>query len=157
MTLLSVALLVVIVACAFIPMWYVHRRLVVVTVVGISMEPNFVEGDRVLVRRSRVDRVQRGDVIVLSDPESLGTRRDVWIIKRAAAVPGDLVPRDGFPALSGVPETVVPADRIVVQADNPSGADSRLWGYCDAHTLLGVAIRRMARNRNVALRNYPPV
>jgi signal peptidase I len=120
---------------------YVRQRLVVVTIAGISMEPTFVEGDRVLVRRSRLAKVRRGAVIVLADPEA----KELWIIKRAAALPGDPVPRAEFPALAGATETHVPPDRIVIRADNPAGADSRLWGYYDGHSLLGVAISRMSR------------
>jgi signal peptidase I len=122
---------------------YVRTRLVVVTVAGGSMEPTFVEGDRVLVRRTRVDRLRSGAVVVAADPEAI-YGSGLWIIKRAVAVPGDPVPRDYFPPLADVPESHVPPGRIVLRADNPHGADSRDWGYYDGTGLLGVAVRRMA-------------
>ncbi|TMR93316.1 S26 family signal peptidase [Nonomuraea basaltis] len=47
-----------------------RRRYVVVTVEGTSMVPTLNDGDRVLVRRRRIDQVSRGDVIVLKPPPS---------------------------------------------------------------------------------------
>ncbi len=102
----------------------------------------FLSSDRVLVRRTRADRLRTGAVIVGADPDA-DPGSDYWVIKRAAAVPGDPVPRDDFPILADVPESVVPEGRIVLRADNADGADSRDWGYYDATGLLGVAIRRM--------------
>lgn len=66
-----------------------------------------------------------------------------WLIKRAVAVPGDMVPR--VPALAGAEESVVPAGSLVVLGDNPRvGFDSRQAGYFRADTLLGVVVRRMS-------------
>ncbi|MFI7135559.1 signal peptidase I [Nonomuraea sp. NPDC050153] len=125
-----------------------RRRYVVVTVEGTSMAPTLRDGDRVLVRRRRVDQVSRGDVVVLeppSDParvfvpETDGTR---WNIKRAVALPGDPVPPDvDGPAAGAVAR--VPAGALVVYGDNPHSVDSRQRGFFPADRLLGVALRRL--------------
>ncbi|WFB10371.1 S26 family signal peptidase [Streptomyces sp. LX-29] len=128
------------------------RRLVVVTVCGASMEPTYRSGERVLARRGRTPAV--GDVVVVETAASetplapgagagAMTARN-WIIKRVAAVPGDPVPRDRFPALADVPEDRVPAGRLVLLGDNPERSqDSRRLGYFPVERLLGSVVRRL--------------
>ncbi|WP_283138247.1 signal peptidase I [Rhizohabitans arisaemae] len=124
----------------------VRRRYVVVTVDGTSMAPTLDDGDRVLVRRRRIDQVGRGDIVVLEPPPAPagrhiplppGRRRH---IKRIVATPGDPVPRG-----IAVDETVtrVPAGSLVVYGDNPDGVDSRQRGFYPADRLLGIALRRL--------------
>ena len=114
-------------------------RFVAVTVQGDSMAPTLRTGQRILVRRTR--SVRRGQIVVLANPsESVRYGAGpAWLVKRAAAVPGDPVP-------DGVPETgPVPEGKLVVIGDNSEpGYDSRRTGYFDAGTVLGVMIRRMA-------------
>jgi signal peptidase I len=127
---------------------WVNRRFVVVTVEGTSMAPTLANGDRVLVRRRRIGRVRRSDVVVLeppvdprgvyvSGPAGPGGRR--WNIKRVAALPGDPLPAGV--AVAGVVR--VPAGMMVVLGDNPDSVDSRQRGFFHADQLLGVAIRRL--------------
>ena len=120
-----------------------RRRLVVVAVDGPSMQPTLRDGDRVLVRRSSIDQVRRGQIVVLAPPAPLPD--DVkWLIKRAFAVPGDPVPRAEVPALREAAETRVPAGKFVVLGDNSAASfDSRVAGYFDAAALLGVVLRHM--------------
>ena len=67
-----------------------------------------------------------------------------WMLKRAAAVPGDPIPRDQIPALRHVPEPMVPAGHLVVLGDNAAASlDSRQFGYVTRERLLGVAVRRL--------------
>ncbi|HXV92379.1 MAG TPA: S26 family signal peptidase [Pseudonocardia sp.] len=117
-----------------------RRTWTVVTVVGGSMLPTFRDGDVVLVRRRRPDRVGVGDVVVFTPPPRQGAvpgdgrepRR--WMVKRVAAVPGDPVPED-------VPRTgPVPAGSLVVLGDN-GGYDSRAFGWLPSANLLGVVVR----------------
>lgn len=125
---------------------WLRGRLAVISVVGTSMQPTLEPGDRVLIRRTTIDRIRCGQIVVarpfrhtpklrLSDP--------LLLIKRVAAVPGDPVPRASVPALAGVPEVTVPAGHFVVLGDDPAGTDSRQFGYCYADDLLGVVIRRL--------------
>ncbi|WP_206061248.1 signal peptidase I [Nonomuraea basaltis] len=124
-----------------------RRRLAVVVVSGLSMEPTFHAGDRLLVRRMRLARISVGDVVVFETPDWLGIgeppppeRR--WMVKRVVALPGDPVPES---VQAVVPERRVAPDRLVVLGDNPSASfDSRQCGLIDAGTLLGVAHRRIS-------------
>ncbi|WP_405139733.1 signal peptidase I [Sphaerisporangium sp. NBC_01403] len=132
---------------AGVALW-LRRGFVVVTVAGGSMEPTFRTGDRVLVRRARLHRIQAGDVVVMRPPDRSAAAVPAGtviphLIKRAVALPGDPVPRDRVPALRGVAESAVPPGRLVLLGDNPAGADSRQFGYFPEHRLLGVVVRRL--------------
>jgi len=134
----------------------VRRFLFVVTVRGGSMEPALREGDRLLCRRAAVERVRRGDIVVVERPdtdrgwEKPPARRvtdgRALLVKRAAAVPGDPVPRADVPALAGRPEARVPPGCLVVLGDNGAHSfDSKRIGYVPADRLCGVAVRRLSR------------
>jgi signal peptidase I len=115
---------------------FLRRRYVAVTVQGPSMEPTLHSGDLVLVRRTPLKSVRTGQIVVFRRP-SAGDPR--WVIKRAAAVPGETLP-DLLAARLG---PVVPAGSLAVLGDNPArSADSRHHGYVDGAELLGVVIRR---------------
>jgi signal peptidase I len=131
-----------------------RRRFVLVTVEGASMEPAYRQGDRVLVRRARLSAVRRGQVVVVANPAAPPARpspqapawaaRRRWMIKRAAAVPGDPVPPELAAALGAVPGTAVPAGRLVVLGDNgKASVDSRRFGYVTADGVVGVVARRL--------------
>ncbi|MEU4696817.1 S26 family signal peptidase [Nonomuraea dietziae] len=123
---------------------WARRRYVVVTVEGTSMAPTLSDGDRVLVRRRRIDQVSTGDVVVLEPPLTPaeigppGQDGRQWNIKRAVALPGDPVP-------PGIDDSVtrVPPGALVVLGDNTDSVDSRQRGFFDADRLLGVALRRL--------------
>jgi signal peptidase I len=125
-----------------------RRGLVVVTVRGASMEPTYRDGDRVLVRRRYVPTV--GQVVVVERPMHRGdwpaplAARGVpvshteWLIKRVAAIPGDLVPRDRVPALANTPEDRVPPGMLILLGDNREASfDSAHIGYIPANRVLG--------------------
>ncbi|WP_229398338.1 S26 family signal peptidase [Micromonospora okii] len=132
------------------------RLLVSVTVHGVSMEPTYRQGDRVLVRRRPADA---GEVVVVEQPDPDGrwrspelsdrpaelTRRR-WLIKRVAAAPGDEVPRDRVPALADAAEGRVPPGHLVLLGDNPRASlDSRSLGYFPATRVLGTVVGRPRR------------
>ncbi|MEU4720737.1 S26 family signal peptidase [Nonomuraea dietziae] len=145
------------------PLWWIRGRYLVATVNGPSMEPNLRSGDRVLVRRTR--RVRSGQIVVvkIADPAPLdglppglepGDAAELpekpdhpgWrlLVKRAAAVAGEPVPRHRVPALRDVPETVVPPGALVVLGDNPGSSwDSREFGFVRGDELVGVMVRRL--------------
>ncbi|WP_433497221.1 S26 family signal peptidase [Sphaerimonospora sp. CA-214678] len=138
-----------------------RRRLAVITVEGRSMEPALRSGDRVLVRRVPLDRVRRGDIVVIEQPEpaprhpaAAGGRPErgvgdiaqrSWVIKRAAALPGDPVPAPVAAAVSADPGSPVPAGRLVALGDNAVlSFDSRTHGYYSGDRVLGVVLRRIS-------------
>jgi signal peptidase I len=148
-----------------------RRRYVAIDVVGVSMEPTYRSGGRVLVRRTPCAKVRRGEAVVFEwdygDPESSKhpdaaaarppaiARRSAdrapvdvdrsWMLKRTVAIPGDPIPRDRIPALHEVPERVVPAGHLVVVGDNPAASlDSRHFGYVRQERVLGIVVRRLS-------------
>lgn len=126
---------------------YARRRLIVVVVEGRSMEPTLHDGDRLLVRRCRLNGIRRGDVVILDPPGARPGADGVWRkpvsgrqVKRVAALPGQPVP-----AGVGSASPVVPAGSVVVLSDNAGvGVDSRVWGPYPAGGVLGVVVRRIA-------------
>lgn len=115
-----------------------RSRLLVVTVRGVSMEPTYHSGDRLLVRRARLNRVRAGQVVVVrveaASPDDPTQGR---MVKRAVAVPGDPVP----PQIP-VPGPRVPVDSLLVLGDNLARSnDSRRLGYLPADALIGVVLR----------------
>lgn len=134
---------------------WLRWRYLVVAVAGRSMEPTYVAGDRLLVRRTRTDRIRRGQVVVFAKTPPAnggapgGARDDLreapWIIKRAVAVPGDPVPTPAVPALRGSAGARVPPGHLVVLGDNAERSfDSRSFGYLTADLVFGVVLRRIA-------------
>lgn len=138
----------------------IRRRLGVLVVVGVSMEPTFHSGDRVLYRRTR--RLRPGQVVVLDTaalerlvPAAAGTsaRSPGLMIKRLAAVAGGVRPPQLAEAAQGVrpPQRAEAAQanqrvsdgRVVVLGDNPRSLDSRQWGEIPAAVILGVVVRTL--------------
>jgi signal peptidase I len=130
-----------------------RRNYLLVTVSGISMQPGLRPGDRLLVRRVRPELIKVGQIAVLCQPpaDRRGPRPhadspDGLLIKRVAAVPGDLVPAVCHASLS-LPERV-PPDNFIVLGDNPDRSyDSRLAGLIPADLLFGVAVRQLSGRR----------
>jgi signal peptidase I len=119
-------------------------RFVVVTVHGVSMEPTYSPGQRVLVARPR-KRLRRRDVVVIERPDPASswstaalprrTRDARWLIKRIAAAAGDAIP-DSV-GIAGR----VPPGYVVVLGDNERSYDSRQFGLCPVDRVLGVVVR----------------
>jgi signal peptidase I len=129
--------------------------LAVVRVRGTSMLPSLRPGDRVLVRHGMPSgmprRLRVGMVIVVRFPWVASAPRGVWpvaprlgwdrwIIKRVAALPGDAVPRTMREAAGGV--VTVPERTLLVSADNPTGTDSRQWGFIQISDVLGPVVKK---------------
>jgi len=112
----------------------------VVTVTGPSMRPTLLPGDRVLVRRTALDRVRAGQIVVLANETGP-------IIKRVAAAPGDRVPAElAIEPTDLDPEGRVPPGRLVLVGDNRAqSVDSRRHGCYDGANLVGVAVRPLRR------------
>lgn len=115
-----------------------RTRLVAVTVVGESMAPTLHPGDRVLVAKVSLRRVRRRQLVVFAHPGEVPESDPPWMIKRAVALPGDVVPAE----VSQLAGARVPADRFVVLGDNSARSfDSRRAGYLRGDALLGVVVR----------------
>ena len=116
---------------AYLVAWVLvlRSRLLVVTVHGVSMEPTYRSGDRLLVRRSKLNRVRAGQVVVVRvDAATPDDPTQGRMVKRAVAVPGDPVP----PQIP-VPGPRVPVDSLLVLGDNSARSnDSRRLGYLPA-------------------------
>ncbi|WP_433063993.1 signal peptidase I [Dactylosporangium sp. CS-033363] len=139
---------------------FLRRRYLVVTVYGRSMLPSYRGGDRLLVRRTGLDKLRPGSVVVFRSPDAptlaevaafsddpvTGVLPDErLLIKRLAAVPGDPAPVDRVPALAALGSPVVPPGMVVVLGDNPAVShDSRAYGYLPATHVIGVALRRLS-------------
>jgi signal peptidase I len=128
--------------------WVLRRRYLAVRVHGPSMQPTLRSGQLVLARRTRLDRVRRGQLVVVAfppDPPGVPPVPDNprWLIKRAAALPGDPVPAEVH-ASGAVPDATVPAGRLIVLGDNSAASfDSRRAGYFPGDALFGVVVRIM--------------
>jgi signal peptidase I len=104
------------------------------------MTPTLQPGERILVRRTILEKLRRGQIVVLANPAPF-PGDPPWLVKRLAALPGDPTPPDAVPASQR--EAVVPPGKLVVLGDNATAShDSRTAGYFDASTLLGVAVRQ---------------
>ncbi|MEU7246521.1 signal peptidase I [Streptomyces sparsogenes] len=125
----------------------IRQRYLVITVEGTSMTPTLVEGDRVLVRRALLAQVAAGDLVVATSPTGgrwAGMPLPEWLIKRAAAVQGEPVPRLDAPALRALPEDTVPVGCVVLVGDNPEESlDSRACGYFRDEQIVGVVVRQL--------------
>ncbi|TDC39219.1 S26 family signal peptidase [Micromonospora sp. KC213] len=141
-------------ASATVGLLWARRHLLLVSVVGRSMEPTLRPGDRVLARRVPLARVRPGDVVVVVAPAAMTAGHPTrptdtgpgLLIKRAYAVPGEPVPVDRVPLLRQRPERVVPPGQLVVLGDNPPFSyDSRECGYVPESDLLGVVVRPRLR------------
>ncbi len=124
---------------------------------GSSMEPNFHDGDYVIVNRMayRFGDIQRGDVIVF--PYPLHPEDDY--IKRIIGLPGDHVAVYGGVVYvngqalsepyimekpdSDLAEVVVPDGYVYVMGDNRNASsDSRSWGPLEIKDIIGKAVFR---------------
>lgn len=131
-----------------------RRRVAIVTVAGSSMEPALAAGDKVLVRRAGLAELHAGDIVVIEQPSLSGgwtnaparwpPRHQNWIIKRVAALPGDVRPDSLLPAPTQETGPTVPERSFVVLGDNmDTSYDSRRIGYIPSERLLGTMIRRL--------------
>jgi signal peptidase I len=124
---------------------------------GSSMEPNFHDGDYIIVNRMayRAGEIERGDVVVFPYP----LNDEVDYIKRVIGLPGDTIAiYSGVVYVNGEEitepyileaqtddraEQTVPQDSVFVMGDNRNNSeDSRAWGFLKIEDIIGKAIFR---------------
>lgn len=122
---------------------------------GMSMEPNFHDGQFLLISKMayRVGEPQRGDVIVFRYPQD--PSRD--FIKRVVGLPGEIVQvTDGQVIVDGTPmpdlapihpggytsaATRLGPDELYVMGDNrPNSSDSHTWGPLPKDLIIGKVV-----------------
>jgi signal peptidase I len=123
-----------------------------------SMEPTFMEGDVLLMRRYHGGELKRGDLVIIESPD------DEWapLLKRIVAIPGDHVDNltgvfmvNGRPSpppnlnieTSGWAEDIIDLEldfhEFYVMGDNrPRSYDSRDFGPINRSLILGIPIWR---------------
>ncbi|MCZ7418851.1 signal peptidase I [Verrucosispora sp. WMMA2121] len=142
-----------------------RRLLVMVHVVGPSMQPTLREGDLVLAVRRSPTSLTPGRIVVIEQPPPwrtvdsplgpAGGGRPVpagdavvrrrWLIKRVASVPGGPVPAE-----LNTLGARVPAGHIVVLGDNPGRSDdSRRFGFLPLDEVRAVVVWHPAGHRRV--------
>jgi len=124
---------------------------------GISMEPNFLDGESVDIdiEYYKKGKIEKGDVIAFKFENSKETR-----VKRVAAEPGDIISFlmneilingervDNASVYNTLAwktgsEVVVPNDMYFVLGDNPAGwEDSRKWGFVPKKAIIGKVIKK---------------
>jgi signal peptidase I len=115
---------------------------------GVSMEPNFQNGELVVIEKLSYMNgkpIRRGDVVAAVFP---GDPKRTRLIKRVVGLPGESVgvndgrltingavlnepysPRLGAPPYQELAKTLLKADEYFLVGDNrPGSSDSRLWG-----------------------------
>jgi len=131
---------------------------------GSSMEPNFHNGDYLIVDEisHRFSEAKRGEVVVLKNPKDASQR----FIKRIVGLPGETVQIQGGQVsiteegknqvlnessyLSGVTYTLgnltvsLGANEYFVLGDNrPASSDSRYWGVLPRENIIGKVFVRV--------------
>lgn len=129
------------------------RGLVSVTVSGSSMEPTFLDGDRLMACRTPCWVVRRGRVVVAEAPpwavpNSVRSRSgesevsSPWIVKRVVAkLPASSAPLEGYPRPLNL--RALPARHyLYLIGDGRASIDSRAWGPFPCYSVRGVVLFR---------------
>ncbi len=150
-----VGLLTVILVAALCTLRWIRRNITIVRVLGPSMSPAYREGEKVIARRVRATKLRTGDVAVLNTvtgPRTItGTAvTHLPVIKRVAALPGDVVPEDiRFAAWSTqpIPQTVPDGSLLVLGDNRERSIDSRTYGFLTLDAVEGKVVRKLREER----------
>lgn len=144
---------------------------------GVSMEPNFQNGDYLIVDQIsyRFREPKRGEVVVLKRSEGVGRR----YIKRIIGLPGETIEiRDGQVIIFDgqkekildercfLPETQTPGEIRIDLAENEffvlgdnrfASSDSRQWGALSREYIIGRALFRAWPFDNLTIFEVPEI
>lgn len=105
------------------------RRVLSVRVVGNSMSPTLIDGERRFAVRQSIRRVRVNDVVVFANP--VAGRLPKVLVKRVVAVAGSRCP---------FTDRIISAGLVVVAGDAPESIDSRHFGPIRESDILGAVI-----------------
>jgi signal peptidase I len=127
-------------------------------ITGTSMEPTLDNGEMIIAEKmtSRLDKLERGDIVVFKQPEN----PNIFVIKRIVGLPGEsitLTKQAVFVNGSELQEDYVkthqilpteqeeiievPADSYFLMGDNRANStDSRKWGPITQENIVGKAV-----------------
>lgn len=145
----------------------------VVIVRGESMEPNYMDGDIMVVDKIsyRVDQPKRGDVVAMFFPGEPRNR----FLKRVIGLPGENVTiQDGAILLNGEPldeqylpegvltfpnieRDLIEGEYFVVGDNRGASSDSRAWGPVPNNYIIGKAQRKLVNIGSRTRANEPLV
>lgn len=144
----------------------VRFSLVIVTIRGMSLAPDFEDGDRVLVLRQQLAGNADYDDIVVVWPwkdRAVDAPRDAYFgsrpyIKRVVGLPGDVIVTDiselevherdkqrHFYDENGKRSWSIPEGHVFVQGNSLGGNDSRSWGPVNQDAVLGTVVTKLSR------------
>jgi signal peptidase I len=133
-----------------------RRRLFTVTVSGHSMEPTFLDGDRLLACRVPCWMIMINSVVVAAAPPWLGRPRKPgrnrqaatgatgqrWVVKRVhtkwRTSAGSPAPLPQFTS----EEAALAPHRLYLVGDAAQSVDSHDWGPCPCSAVVGVVVLR---------------
>jgi phage repressor protein C with HTH and peptisase S24 domain len=98
------------------------------------MEPTFHDGNWLLVHWG-ARRIKPGNIVVIEREDQPG----IFYIKRVAEV------RTSQGSSSSKIQNKSRCEEFFVTSDNPTGSDSRQWGWLTAEELIGKSISRIRK------------
>lgn len=130
---------------------YLYKKFfIIVKVVGFSMEPTFIEGDKLIVLKIfRHTWLKRNTIVVCKVPQT-DNISELLVIKRITGLPGDiikiysesinpeLVDTSSFDC-DGVRYYEIPRRSVYLSSDG-YGIDSRIWGAIPLDSVFGIVL-----------------
>lgn len=113
-----------------------------VVVSGPSMEPTFVNGQKLLACKAYwiIGQIRKKDIVVIK-----GDKENDYFIKRVYALPGDVVDWANVPedwSLDRGEYKIKPGQIYVLGDNREVSEDSRVWGAISQDRIIGKIVKR---------------